>query len=355
MKNFSTFKITLDQTILEALTCMDNANVKLLLVLDGVKFLGVLSIGDIQRAIIKQIPYDTKISQIMRDKFTVASVEQNSDEIKKIMLQQRVEFMPVLNSLGNIVEVVFWNDLFSDKSMNACTELQDVTVVIMAGGYGTRLKPLTNIIPKPLIPVGDKPIIHEIMDSFNRYGCRKYILSVNYKAESIKQYFVENKTNFGIDYVIEDLPLGTAGSLFLAKRFLDKTFFVSNCDILLDQNYADVLAFHRENKNLITVIVAMKHYHVPYGVIETGDNGTIVELIEKPDLLLKINTGVYILEPEVLEFIQNGEFIHITSLIERCMVAGKNVRIFPISEKSYKDMGEWSEYLKFIGVGSSCL
>lgn len=346
--NFDNLCITKDKTVIDALTQMDDCDVKLLLVMQESKFCGLLSIGDIQRAILKKASYDTKISEIMRSTFKVCNIHQHMDEIKKLMLDNRTEFMPILNDKGEVDRVVFWSELSQTTPYNHSDLLANVPVIIMAGGFGTRLKPLTNIIPKPLIPVGDLPIVHEIMNSFSNFGAKEFILSVNYKAESIKQYFDEAKHDFNVSYVTEDKPLGTTGSLYLLKDRIKQTFFVSNCDILIDQDYSEVLKYHQQNKNVITVVAALKHYKVPYGVIESGDDGLITSLVEKPDIINKINTGVYVLEPSVLKYLNEGEFMHITTLIEKCIANGERVGVYPISEKSYRDMGDWDEYLKFI-------
>ena len=337
-----------DKTILDALSQMDSQGTKLLLVTQLGKFKGLLSIGDIQRAILKKTSYATPISAIMRSKFTVCNTQQGTEEIKQIMLENRTEFMPVINASGEIAKIIVWQELFQTTPYNHSDLLADTPVVIMAGGLGTRLKPLTNFIPKPLIPVGDLPIVHEVMNSFHKFGAKEFILAVNYKADAIKQYFIEAKHDFQLSYVLEEQPLGTIGGLFSLKNRIKSTFFVSNCDILLDQDYADVLSYHRQNQNMISVIVAIIHYKVPYGVIESAEDGLITSLIEKPDIVIKINTGVYILEPGVLDLLNADEFMHITTLIEKCIARGERVGSYPISEKSYRDMGDWDEYLAFI-------
>lgn len=219
----------------------------------------------------------------------------------------------------------------------------------MAGGQGTRMKPLTNIIPKPLIPIGEKTIIENIMDSFLEYGCSEFHLSVNYKSEVIRHYFeaLANEA-YHISYFEEDKPLGTAGSLQLLKDKIHSTFFVSNCDILINQDYGELLDFHRENKNEITVVAAMKHYPIPYGTIETKEDGLLAALIEKPEYTFKINAGFYILEPHLLDEIPRSKFYHITHLIEKLNSENRRVGVFPISQKSWQDIGEWSEYLDFL-------
>jgi NDP-sugar pyrophosphorylase family protein len=220
----------------------------------------------------------------------------------------------------------------------------------MAGGFGTRLKPLTNVLPKPLIPIGEESILEKIMNSFHQYGCNNFFISVNYKASLIDYYLKNQNLPYQTNLFKEDKPLGTAGSLHLLKEKINQTFFVSNCDILINQDYAEILQFHQENKNEITLVAALKNYSIPYGTINTIENGILESLSEKPDLTFKINTGMYILEPHLLHEIPENTFFHITYLIEKVKNRNGNVGVFPISEKSWTDIGNWEEYLKIINV-----
>jgi NDP-sugar pyrophosphorylase family protein len=241
-----------------------------------------------------------------------------------------------------IVNIVFWNDLF-ETSIEV--ESFDLPVVIMAGGMGTRMKPITNIIPKPLIPIGEKTILEHIMDKFSSFGSSKFYLSLNYKADLIKYFIESNNLNYDINYYIESDFFGTAGSLSLMKNDLKETFFVSNCDILVDTDYSELLKYHRQEKNELTIVAALKSYHIPYGTLETGEFGKLLSIEEKPNLTYKINTGVYILEPEVLSEIPENDFFHITHLIQKLISQNRKVGVFPISENSWKDYGTWKDYL----------
>lgn len=336
-------------SILEALKKMDFVSKKMLLIFDGSNFLSVLSIGDIQRAILKRVDFNTSIEKILRKNITVASINDKKSDVKKKMLDNKIECMPVLSRKGTLEDVYFWEDFFGDEGERSKSNL-DLPVVIMAGGKGTRLKPLTNVIPKPLIPVGNKTILEEIMDCFVSVGSNDFYLSVNYKVETIKHYFntLDNK-NYNITYFQENQPLGTAGSMYLLKGKINKTFFVSNCDILINQDLAEIYNYHKSSGNTITMVSALKHFKIPYGTIKTKEGGLLKEMTEKPELTYQINTGVYILEPSVLDFIPEDRFYHITDLIEDVHQKGHKVGVFPISEGSWKDIGQWDEYLKMIG------
>jgi len=337
--------ISPNETIITAMKLMDNLRRKLLIVASGDKFIGLISIGDIQRAIINNLPLTTETSSIMRSNYIVAKPDQNIEDVKKLMLKIRSEFMPVVDDENNLVDVFFWEDLFGKTKKEPLFRF-NLPVVIMAGGFGNRLKPLTNVLPKALIPIKDKTFIEEIFEHFNNHGCDTFYVSVNYKAELIEYYLRNQKLPYKLNFFKEEKPMGTAGSLSLLKDKIKETFFVSNCDILIEQDFSEVLRFHQENKNEITIIAALKHFPIAYGTIETGENGKLVKLIEKPELTFKINSGMYILEPHLLDEIPENEFFHITKLIENVCKRDGKVGVFPVSEKSWKDIGEWDEYVK---------
>lgn len=340
--------IDVENPILQGLTKMDKEGVKLLIVFDKIKFVGLLTIGDIQRAILKDVPLSLPIAAII-DKNKIYALQSDKLEAVKIkMLGLRAECMPVLSENGDLVDVHFWSDFFTEKRIKQKINLP---VVIMAGGIGTRLKPLTNVIPKPLIPINDKTIIEEIMDRFVEYGCHQFFLSVNYKADLIKYYFDNlNNSEYNIDYFQETKPLGTAGSLSLLKEKIKTTFFVSNCDILIDEDYSEILKYHQKNKNEITIVSTLKQYSIPYGTIETSKGGILTKLEEKPDLSFQINSGMYILEPHLLDEIPENEFLHITTLIENVQKKCGKVGVFPVSEGSWMDIGNWEDYRKILKI-----
>jgi CBS domain-containing protein len=267
MKNDSRIQqriIEPNKTILFALKMMDELGLKSLIVSSNDNILeGILSIGDIQRAIIRNVSLENFVFSILRPNPRVLYENLSLTKVKDYMVTFRMEFLPVIEKNTNeILKVYFWSDFFQDKVM-APSKQFNLPVVIMAGGYGKRMKPLTNIIPKPLIPFGEKTIIENIFDRFERHGCKTFYLSVNYKAELIDYYLSEQKLCYNLEYIKEACPLGTAGSLSLLKDKIKKTFFVSNCDILIEQDYSEILNYHYENKNEITIVAALKHFPNP--------------------------------------------------------------------------------------------
>lgn len=341
--------INYSETILHSLKRMDSTGFRSLVVIDkqGL-FLGILSIGDIQRAILRDVPLDNPIEHILRNNPRVATKDTPFDQIQSLMMQYRMEFLPVVGADKQLVDVYFWDEIFGVEQQLPVTPF-NLPVVVMAGGIGSRLKPLTNVLPKPLIPIGEKTMLEEIFERFGRYGCDRFYVSVNYKAELIEFYIRNQKLPYQLEFFKEDQPMGTAGSLSLLKGKINETFFVSNCDILIEQDYSEILDYHRANNNEITIVAALKTYPIAYGTIETGVNGRLLKLVEKPELTFKINSGMYILEPHLLDELHENQFFHITHLIEKVKERNGQIGVFPVSEKSWKDMGSWEELKQHLG------
>lgn len=345
-------KIIVDasNTIIQTMKIMDDRRTKSLLVFANEHFIGMITNGDLQRAIIANKPFDATIDSIVDNTNKIyAHIDDDEEQIKSWMMEVRAEMMPVVDAAGNLVKVIFWNDLF-DEAQNDSREEIDLPVVIMAGGKGTRLKPITNVIPKPLIPVGDKTILEEILNQFEGIGCRNFYMSVNYKSDMMRFYLDQLEHHYNIEFFEETKPLGTIGSVSLLRGKITTPFFVSNCDIIIDQDYRDVYEYHKSNYNDLTIVTAVKSFKIPYGVIETGGDGLMTGLQEKPDITYMINTGVYLLNAECINEIPEGEFFHITHLMEKIKARGGRVGCFPVSEHAWRDMGEWPEYLKMIKV-----
>lgn len=337
-------------SILDALKKMDAEKCKLLFVFEKDAFKSILTIGDIQRAIIKSIDLSASVSCIIDTNKVFASDKEKFGSIREKMRRLRAECMPILDATGNLVDVVFWKDVFSGGKESDSREKINLPVVIMAGGKGTRLKPITNVVPKPLIPIGDKTILEEIMDQFEGIGCKQFYMSVNYKSDMMRFYLDQLEHSYNIEFFEESMPMGTIGSVSLLKGKINTPFFVSNCDIMIDQDYRDVYDYHKANNNDITIVTAVKSIRIPYGVIETGENGLMTGLKEKPEKTYMINTGVYVLNPGLIDEIPENTFFHITDLMEKVKNRGGRVGCFPVSEAAWRDMGEWPEYLKMIKV-----
>jgi len=349
LKKIESSIISLDESLLGAMKLMDESKVKTLFVFSGDFFDGIVTIGDIQRAIINNIGLNEPVSRILDKNKVYGYVTETDSRIKDKMRSLRAEVMPILNENGELVDVWLWEDIFNSNEPDNRPKI-DLPVVIMAGGKGTRLRPITNVIPKPLVPIGDKTILETILDQFEEIGCTKFYMSVNYKADIMKYYLGQLDHQYDIEFFQEDKPLGTIGSVSLLKGKITTPFFVSNCDSINEQDYRDVYDYHVQNHNDLTIVTMVKTFKIPYGVIETGEDGLMTSLSEKPELTYQVNTGVYILNPSCIDEIPEGEFFHITHLMEKIKNRGGRVGCFPVSEHAWKDMGEWPEYLKMIKV-----
>jgi len=348
-KKLEEILISPSTTILYSLKLMDRIDCKLLLVCDNDLFIGLLSIGDIQRAIINNVSMELPVNVILRKNPRYVKKGTPIEIIRDEMIKFRMEFMPVITDNLKVDKVFFWENIILEKKLAPAMQF-NLPVVIMAGGMGTRLKPLTNVLPKPLIPIGEKTMLEDIFERFANHGCDNFYISVNYKADLIKYYIYNQKLPYRLHFFKEKKPMGTAGSLSLLKNEINGTFFVSNCDILIEQDYSEILNYHYANKNEITIVAALKHYPLAYGIIETGENGKLLKLVEKPELTFKINSGMYILEPHLLDEIPGNQFFHITQLIEKIISRKGNVGVFPVSERSWKDIGNWEEYQNYINA-----
>lgn len=325
--------------IVEAMAIIDRNEEGIVYVTRDDKLVGSVSDGDIRRYILKGGDIKTCISEIMNNNPTYLSLGKER-LTQQFMREKSIRSVPMLDEDGRIVKLVF-EDFVVEEPQNI-----DIDVVIMAGGKGTRLQPYTNILPKPLMPIGDKTITEHIMDRFASYGCTEFSMIVNYKKEFIKAFFHEHSRYSHIKFFDENEFGGTAGGLRLLKGFCKKTFFMSNCDILIDTNYNAILEKHRRDKNIITLVCAERNMVIPYGIIEALSDGSVCAIKEKPEYSFLTNTGLYVIEPEFLELIPEDTFIHITDVIQRCLENKMRVGIYKIVEEDWLDIGQLEELEK---------
>lgn len=349
IKEFSSILINENATVKDAMKLLDKTAEKILFVVkDDNILLGSLTDGDIRRWILKEGSINEKVSEVcFKGTFSV-NIGYELEAVKKEILKLQITYVPVIDPNKRIVEFLIWDKLFDGKIKRKTKGILDIPVVIMAGGKGTRLDPFTKILPKPLIPIGDKTILEIIIDKFLDYRVNHFYISVNHKAKIIKSYFEELNPDYVLTFLYEDKPLGTVGALKQLDGQIKGDLFLTNCDIIIDADYANILKHHKENKNDITVVASLKHYNIPYGICEIENGGTLASIKEKPEYDFLVNTGMYIIDSELLKFIPGNEFFHITHLIEAVQKLGKRIGVYPISENSWIDTGEWIEYKKAI-------
>ena len=319
---------------------------------DSRRLLGVLTDGDVRRWIIDGRSLDEPVSLAMNPEPITLPEGATREEARDLMVDKRIECVPLLDAAGRVVDATWWLDLFETPRVERARLA--LPVVVMAGGEGTRLAPLTTVLPKPLMPVGDQTILELIMERFAEYGCEQFYLSVNYKANLIRAYLADRELPYSVDYVEEPRPLGTAGSLGLLRDRLKSTFFLTNCDITVDADYADIVEFHRASSNRITLVASAKHYTVPYGVCEIAEGGALAAMREKPEFDFLVSTGFYVVEPSVLDDIEDDAHSHMTDVINRYLERGERVGVYPVSEHAWVDIGEVEalrETLQRFGTG----
>ena len=336
--------------IKDALRQLDEAGEKILFIVSSnFKLLGALSDGDIRRHLLKNGSLNEPIEKIYNHSPIFIKEPYDVQQAKRLMLENKIEVIPVVKDDNRVIDILLWDNVIKESDNPTIRKNKiNIPLVIMAGGRGTRLDPFTKILPKPLIPIGDKPIVEIIMDKFIEFGISEFFLTINYKGEMIKSYFDCIDNYYNITFISEDDFLGTAGSLKLLPDDISDNFMVSNCDIIVNADYSDVYNYHIKNDNYLTIIGSIQQFTIPYGVIKAGVNGMVTEINEKPEYDITINTGVYVLNKKALNFVPDNAFFHITDLIEILLENGHKVGSYPVSEKSYIDIGQWEEYHKAI-------
>lgn len=326
-------------TLAEAMQKIDqNASGILFITDNSNKLTACITDGDIRRFLLAGGKLDAPVMKAANHnpKFAYSEEEAQSLYHKKNWI-----VIPILDIERHIIDL-YTGEVAIDKLRASL----NIPVVINAGGRGTRLDPFTRVLPKPLIPVGDLPIIEHIMQEFQSYSCEQFHIIVNYKKELMKAYFAESENKYDISWYDEEKPLGTGGGLSLLRGKLNETFFFTNCDNLLQANYERMMQFHKENGNVVTMVCAYKNFSIPYGVIEMGVNGKIESMKEKPLVSFLTNTGIYIVEPELIDDIEDNIAIGFPDIVEKQRQKGRKVAVFPVSESEWMDMGQLNELEK---------
>lgn len=329
-------------SIVEAMQRLTNNKKGILFVTNGNnELIGSMTDGDIRRWLVRTGDLTAHVNKIM-NKMPIYAYERDVACAHNLMNSKKITALPVLSLDNQIIQIVFASEEASLCIKNNSL-LNDCTVIIMAGGKGTRLYPYTKILPKPLIPIGDIPIIEHIINRFRDYGVSDFFIPVNYKKGMIKSYFTDLAPDYSITYVEEEKPLGTAGSLKLINNKFQKPTIVTNCDILIEADYGDIYDHHIKSGNKLTIVSALKRIIIPYGILNTGSNGNIESIDEKPCLSYFVNTGMYVLDPDLFSQIPDDTFFHMTDLVNKLLKEKIQLGIYPIAEDAFLDMGELEE------------
>lgn len=335
--NIDKILVKVEYSIKKTLQALDDGGKGIVLVVDEQKkLIGTITDGDIRRAILKGVKLNESIEKIVHYNPVAAAKSMTREFMKDLFIKKAVKELPIIDENNVVIDMLTLKDILLPEG-------KENPVVIMAGGLGTRLKDLTKEIPKPMLKVGQDPMLYHIINNFKQYGYNKILLSVNYKAEIIENYFQDGFAyGVKINYIKENKRLGTAGGIKLAENYIQKPFFVINGDIFTNLNVDNMMKFHIDNGFDITVGTRKHSFQIPYGVIEAEDNN-IKEIIEKPVINYLINGGVYCLSPDLIKYIPDDEYFEITDLINICIEKGKKVGSFEI-EDYWLDIGKLEDY-----------
>ncbi|MEA4821523.1 MAG: sugar phosphate nucleotidyltransferase [Erysipelotrichales bacterium] len=314
----------------------ENSKGILFVVSDNSQLLGAISDGDIRRALVDGKSINESIVNVYNKEPKVMHYY-SKEILNKYKEEFSIRTVPLVDKENKIL-AVFHDGCQLERNKS----LENIPVVIMAGGLGTRLYPYTKILPKPLIPIGDTPIIERIINQFELFGCKKFYIIVNHKKNMIISYFAETTKKYDIEFISEDIPLGTAGGLSLLKDRIIGDFIFTNCDIIINDDMVDIVNYHLDNKNVATMIAAFKKVIIPYGVIEEKD-GFIQQLTEKPSFEFLTNTGLYVVNKETLNYIHENEVISMPEVCERIIMNNHKVGVYKILEDNWLDMGQIEE------------
>jgi dTDP-glucose pyrophosphorylase len=338
MKNWKTVAVPPDTPLETAIGALDKGGLGIVLVTDADDVLrGTVTDGDVRRALLRHQTMDTPVSEIMCATPQVANLNWSREKLLAVMESTRLLQLPVVETGRRVVGIETLHDMLDRRRL-------DNPVFLMAGGFGKRLYPLTQDCPKPMLKVGDKPILELILQGFADAGFHRFYISTHYLPEVIRDHFGDgSRWNVSIQYVHEDAPLGTGGALgLLPHDEIDLPIFLMNGDLLTRVDYRSLLDFHERHEGSATLCVREYEHQIPYGVIQS-DGHRITEIVEKPVQRCFISAGIYMLSPELVRRVEPGERIDMPNLLEREIGAGRDVNMFPVHEY-WLDIGRMDDF-----------
>ena len=343
-KNLNPFIIKMENSIKEAMVKIKKNGTRTLLVVKNNKFLlGTLSEGDINSALIKEFNIRSSIKNLYNKKPKKITIKKiDKEKISKLFLDDQIGIVPVVDSKNILKATISWNDVFNSTSNS--NNLKNIEVVIMAGGKGERLKPYTSVLPKPLIPINNKPMLEHIILNLKYFNLKRFHLILNHQAHLIKSYFKGIK-NLNVNYVTEPKPLGTVGGIKYLKNIKSKNFILSNCDTLFKIDYLDFYNHHIKNNNFLTIAVSNMQHRFAYGFCKVNKE-KLSSIKEKPSVSFIANAGLYIMKKEIIKLIPKNKKFDLTDLINKCLKQKKQVGVYKISKNSWKDLGMLSDFNK---------
>ena len=302
------------------------------------KLIGSFSDGDLRKALLDSYDFNTKILKYYNKKpIKILQKDYRQDVVQDLFQKYNIDIMPVINSQHKIVKIITLNEFFLKKTKSK------FDLIVMAGGKGTRLKPFTNFLPKPMIPVNGKPIIDIIINKFYDFLVGEIYIIVNFKANILKSYLI-NTFKKKINFLTEKKYLGTAGGLCLINRnVISENFFLSNCDVVINADLNKIYEYHLKKNSLFTIIVADQRFKMNYGSCIINKDGLLKEIIEKPENKYYVNTGVYVLNKKILDLINLNKHLDINDLLNDCKKKKVKINVYIINQSSWADVGNWKD------------
>lgn len=340
-QNIAPYVLEENCSVIEAMKQINSSGNKVVFVVKDKKLLASLNDGDVRRWILGSGDVNAPVSEMANynPRFLTHGTVQ---EAKALIDRYNHDGIPNVNEEGELLSI-----FFRATGVKQQKPPLNLPVVIMAGGKGTRLYPYTQILPKALMPIGEKTITEHIMSQFMNFGCNEFHFIINHKKNMIKAYFNElEHPSFQVNFIEEKEFLGTGGGISLLNGHIDQCFILSNCDILITEDFHDIYQYHKEKKNKITMICAMKAFEIPYGVVHLEEEGKLHHIDEKPNFSFLTNTGCYLVEPEVICAVKQGEVIGFPDIIQRFQEQGECVGVYPVTEEAWMDMGQLEEMEK---------
>ncbi len=324
------------------------ANKELIVVHNKNKLFGTLNDGDIRRAVINGANFNQSVEKYCNtNPIFIYDDHSNYSDLKVKMIKEKIFIVPVVDNKKKVKKVLMFDQVSNLSAKRSNVPLK-ASCIIMAGGLGSRLKPFSDVLPKPLLPINNTTVIEEIISNFEKNGVKNISVSVNYKAGLLKTFLSKKKFKLKLNFINEKKPLGTVGSLSLLKKSYSKNFFLTNCDTIIDYDYKKIFKNHLRSKSILTIVVAKKKSKINYGVCKKNSKNELIRIEEKPEKYILVNTGLYLMDNKILTFIPKNKKMDMTDLINFLIKKKIKINLYPIEEVLWTDVGQWDPFSKYI-------
>jgi len=345
IKNWKKSILPKNSLIKDVIYNLNKTKLKICMIQENQKLIGIITDGDIRRGLLKNLSLNDNVLKIIKKKPIIIQEKFSANKINNLLNQKGVDIVPIVNSKKEI------KGLYANNFTNKYNEFPKTAVVIMAGGFGKRLMPITKKIPKPLIEIKNVPIIEKILLSFINEGFKNFFIIGHYKIEMIMNYLEKFNSQINIKFIKEKKPLGTAGGLYYLKKQDYDDFIISNSDVITSMNYSNFLKFHKKNKSNITIAAKQENFEIPFGVLKKSKDN-LIDINEKPSLNFIVNAGIYILDKKIIIKLLKPKYLKMTDFIKKITNKKIKKKIFILHENwidigSKKDLKKARTNVKF--------